>query len=177
MLAAMAGSALSVGAGMIGAHQQNVANAREMSKQREWQERMSSTAHQREVADLKAAGLNPILSAGGGGSSTPSAGIIPSVDPMPIKPDIGHVLDLKQKHANIALTKAQAVNAMSNAKVSGLKGSFADSLGGLLEISRSGWHSAQRFANEKFAKAGDFLSGDKPKPWKDYPRMSVKENP
>lgn len=104
----IAGLLGSIGSGLISSKGADDRNEQSIAMQREqldWQERMSNTAHQREVADLEAAGLNPILSSRGG-ASTPS-GVAP--------PQLENALGTGVSSANQArIAQAQIEQVRSN---------------------------------------------------------------
>lgn len=78
MWEALIPAAISAVGSFIGGERANEQSAEVAREQMAFQERLSNSAHQREVADLKAAGLNPILSTRLGGASSP-AGAMPNV--------------------------------------------------------------------------------------------------
>lgn len=67
------GAIASIGADLVSTKYSSDLQHKENKTSRRWQENLAKNAHQFEVADLEAAGLNPLLSGGGGGLNTPSA--------------------------------------------------------------------------------------------------------
>lgn len=78
-IAGAVSGAISSAASIFSAKKQNDANRAIAQSQMDFQERMSSTAYQRGMADMRKAGLNPILAYKQGGASSPPGAGIPAV--------------------------------------------------------------------------------------------------
>lgn len=114
-LPALALPLIGAGIGYLATRSSNAAAAREAQKNRDFQERMSSTAHAREVADLRSAGLNPILSASRG-ASTPGGATADVRDAGEgISRGIASALAIRQAKAQADLTESQALLARTQA--------------------------------------------------------------
>ena len=109
------------------AHEQMTFSAGQAQREMDFQERMSGTAYQRSVADMKAAGINPMMAVGNGGASTPSGAMgsmsLPNLQPVPsvVANSLNSAMDVLRTFTDLKRGLADADNARASADLARAK--------------------------------------------------------
>lgn len=132
-------------------------SSEEAKKNRDWQENMSNTSHQRQVADLIKAGLNPILSVNNG-ASTPSGSSASGVSSQGAKGEVDTgVTNLFSGLIQALVGQATALQTTSMNNMTSLESSKigASAMLGTANINAKSnqYMQQQQIALEKFIKA------------------------
>lgn len=152
-------------ASLIGGHSANQMQREESARNRRFQERMSSTAHQREVKDLRAAGLNPILSASRGASS-PSGNMANQSDA--ITPAVSTALQAMMVEKQLENLTANTRNTNADATLKEAefpkKGFFEGIWDGINKFGSSAWDLTKEVWNQdvKSSKPGRGVTDKNP---------------
>lgn len=122
------GSAVSAIGSFAGMKSANRANRHLAGQQMDFQRDMSSTAYQRSMADMKKAGLNPILAYQQGGASTPAGATANMQDA--ITPSLNSANTYSRTRAEIDNLRAQNAQINSQTILNGAlqKAATADAL-------------------------------------------------